>query len=150
MLITFPLSFVISLILDRVLGDEIGHVYDRERLMEYIKITKTYNKLEDDEMNIISGALGLKTKSASDVMTRLEDAFMLPITSILDFNTLSEISKKGYSRIPVYDSERKNIVGLLHTKDLTFVDPDDKKPLKNINRILSTFASAYGCRREIE
>lgn len=132
MLLTFPLSFVISIILDRVLGDEIGHVYDRERLMEYIKVTKTYNKLEEDEMNIISGALGLKTKTAADVMTRLEDAFMLPITSILDFNTLSEISKKGYSRIPVYDNERKNIVGLLHTKDLTFVDPDDKKPLKTI------------------
>lgn len=132
MVLTFPLSFGISLILDKVLGDEIGHVYDRERLMEYIKVTKTYNKLEEDEMNIISGALGLKTKTAAEVMTKIEDAFMLPITSILDFNTLSEISKKGYSRIPVYDSERKNVVGLLHTKDLTFVDPDDKKPLKTI------------------
>ena len=57
---------------------------------------------------------------------------MLPISSILDFNTVSEISKKGYSRIPVYDSERKNIIGLLHSKDLTFIDPDDKKPLKTI------------------
>lgn len=57
---------------------------------------------------------------------------MLPITSILDFSTVSEISNKGYSRIPVYDSERKNIVGLLHSKDLTFIDPDDKKPLKTI------------------
>lgn len=71
MLLTFPLSLFISKILDRVLGEEIGHVYDRERLMEYIKITKTYNQLEDDEMNIISGALGLKTKTAEDVMTRL-------------------------------------------------------------------------------
>lgn len=132
MLLTFPLSFVVSKILDHVLGAEIGHVYDRERLMEYIKVTKTYNKLEEDEMNIISGALGLKTKTAENVMTRLEDAFMLPINSILDFNTLSEISKKGYSRIPVFDTERKNVVGLLHTKDLTFVDPDDKKPLKTI------------------
>ena len=70
MLLTFPLSLFISKILDRVLGEEIGHVYDRERLMEYIKITKTYNQLEDDEMNIISGALCLKTKTAEDVMTR--------------------------------------------------------------------------------
>lgn len=70
MLLTFPLSLFISKILDRVLGEEIGHVYDRERLMEYIKITKTYNQLEDEEMNIISGALGLKTKTAEDVMTR--------------------------------------------------------------------------------
>jgi metal transporter CNNM len=62
----------------------------------------------------------------------LEDAFMLPISAVLDFNTVSEISKRGYSRIPVYDTERKNIVALMHAKDLAFVDPDDKKPLKTV------------------
>lgn len=57
---------------------------------------------------------------------------MLPISAVLDFNTVSEISKRGYSRIPVFDTERKNIVALLHAKDLAFVDPDDKKPLKTV------------------
>jgi metal transporter CNNM len=70
MLLTFPLSYPISKLLDKLLGDEIGNVYDRERLMEYIKVTKTYNKLEEDEVNIISGALCLKTKTAAEVMTR--------------------------------------------------------------------------------
>lgn len=130
MLLTFPLSYPISKMLDFVLGDEIGHVYDRERLMEYIKVTKTYNKLEEDEVNIIAGALNLKNKTVGEIMTRLEDVFMLPITATLDFNTVSEISKRGYSRIPVYDGDRKNIVALLHAKDLAFVDPDDNKPLK--------------------
>lgn len=41
-------------------GEEIGNVYDRERLMEYIRITKDYNKLEAEEVNIISGALAFK------------------------------------------------------------------------------------------
>ena len=132
MMLTFPLSYPISRILDKLLGDEIGNVYDRERLMEYIKVTKTYNKLEEDEMNIISGALGLKTKTVGEVMTRLEDAFMLPINAVLDFNTVSEVSKKGYSRIPVYDGERKNIVALLHVKDLAFIDLDDETPLKTV------------------
>lgn len=132
MMLTFPLSYPISRILDKLLGDEIGNVYDRERLMEYIKVTKTYNKLEDDEMNIISGALGLKTKTVGEVMTRLEDAFMLPINAVLDFHTVSEVSKKGYSRIPVYDGERKNIVALLHVKDLAFIDLDDETPLKTV------------------
>lgn len=57
---------------------------------------------------------------------------MLPITAILDFKTVSEISKKGYSRIPVYDSYPANIVAILHSKDLTFIDPDHKKPLRTI------------------
>ncbi|RWS17424.1 metal transporter CNNM4-like protein [Dinothrombium tinctorium] len=135
MILTFPLSYPISKLLDRILGDEIGNVYDRERLMEYIKVTKTYNKLEEDEVNIISGALALKTKTVGEVMTRLEDVFMLPETAVLDFQTVSEIQRQGYSRIPVYrNNERRDIIGLLHAKDLAFVDPDDvpPTPLKTI------------------
>lgn len=38
MALTFPLSYPISLLLDRVLGKEIGNVYNRERLKELIKV----------------------------------------------------------------------------------------------------------------
>lgn len=36
----------------------------------------------------------------------------------------------GYSRIPVYEGDRKNILSLLYTKDLAFVDTDDSTPLR--------------------
>ena len=39
MLITAPLSFPISKILDCILGTEIGTVYNKQRLMELIKVT---------------------------------------------------------------------------------------------------------------
>lgn len=42
MLLTFPLSYPISRLLDCILGVEIGHVYNRERLMELIKVTHGY------------------------------------------------------------------------------------------------------------
>jgi len=38
----------------------------------------------------------------------------------------------GFSRIPIYEGERKNVISLLFTKDLVFVDPDDKIPLKGL------------------
>ncbi|CAL8077505.1 unnamed protein product [Orchesella dallaii] len=132
MILTFPLSYVISVILDKVLGEEIGIVYNREKLKELVKITIEHNDLEADEVNIISGALELKKKTVEDIMTRIEDIFMLPLEGELDFETLNEIRKQGYSRIPIYDVERKNIVTILFTKDLMFVDPDDKIPLKTL------------------
>ncbi|XP_011258942.2 metal transporter CNNM4 [Camponotus floridanus] len=132
MLITFPLSYPISKLLDFVLGEEIGNVYNRERLKELVKVTNEYNDLEKDEVNIIAGALELRKKTVADVMTRIEDVYMLNYNAILDFETVSEIMKSGFSRIPVYEDVRTNIVTMLYIKDLAFVDPDDNMPLKTL------------------
>ncbi|XP_011882400.1 PREDICTED: metal transporter CNNM4 [Vollenhovia emeryi] len=132
MAITFPLSYPISKLLDVLLGEEIGNVYNRERLKELVKVTNEYNDLEKDEVNIIAGALELRKKTVKDVMTRIEDVYMLNYNAILDFETVSEIMKSGFSRIPVYEDVRTNIVTMLYIKDLAFVDPDDNMPLKTL------------------
>ncbi|XP_066991893.2 unextended protein isoform X3 [Anabrus simplex] len=132
MLITFPLAYPISKLLDRLLGVELGNVYNRERLKELVKVTNEYNDLEKDEVNIISGALEFSKKNVAQIMTKLEDVFMLSIDAVLDFETVSEIMKQGYSRVPVYDGVRSNIVTVLFIKDLAFVDPDDNTPLKTL------------------
>ena len=54
---------------------------------------------------------------------------MLPLKSFLNFETVSEIREQGYSRIPVYDGDRNNILHILFAKDLMFIDPDDNMPL---------------------
>ncbi|EFX70056.1 hypothetical protein DAPPUDRAFT_61676, partial [Daphnia pulex] len=132
MLITFPMAYPISLILDRILGKEIGAFYDRERLKELIKVTNEYHGLEKEEVNIIAGALELRRKTVGDIMTRLEDVFMLSYESVLDFETVAEIMKQGFSRIPVYEEQRNNIIALLFIKELALVDPDDATPLKTL------------------
>uniref|UniRef100_A0A8C5MSL0 Metal transporter n=1 Tax=Leptobrachium leishanense TaxID=445787 RepID=A0A8C5MSL0_9ANUR len=137
MILTFPVAYPVSKLLDCVLGQEIGTVYNREKLLEMLKVTEPYSGLVREEMNIIQGALELRTKTVEDVMTRVEDCFMLPHDTILDFNTMSSIMESGYTRIPVYENERSNIVDILYVKDLAFVDPDDCTPLSTITRFYS-------------
>jgi len=132
MVLTFPLSFPISLLLDRVLGEEIGQVYNREKLQELVRVTKDFSALDDDEVAIISGALNLTKKTVLDIMTQIEDVFMLDYDDTLSFETMSDIMKKGYTRIPVYENNKSNIVALLNIKDLALIDPDDNTPLKTI------------------
>ncbi|NWS78821.1 CNNM4 protein, partial [Crotophaga sulcirostris] len=134
MLITFPLSYPISKLLDCILGQEIGTVYNREKLVEMLKVTEPYNDLVREELNMIQGALELRTKTVEDVMTPLQNCFMINSDAILDFNTMSEIMESGYTRIPVYEDERSNIMDILYVKDLAFVDPDDCTPLKTITK----------------
>ena len=132
MLLTFPLSFPISKLLDLVLGKEMGAVYNRQQLLEMLRVTAEFNDLEGDEVEIITGVLNYKSKTVEDVMTKLEDCFVLDVLSILDFRTMTLIMQSGHSRIPVFENERHNVVGLLFVKDLAFVDPDDCTPLKTV------------------
>ncbi|XP_062870154.1 metal transporter CNNM4 [Trichomycterus rosablanca] len=134
MLLTFPLSYPISKLLDCVLGQEIGTVYNREKLVEMLKVTEPYNDLVKEELNMIQGALELRTKTVEDVMTPLNDCFMIKSDAVLDFNTMSEIMESGYTRIPVHEDECSNIVDILYVKDLAFVDPDDCTTLKTVTK----------------
>lgn len=124
-------------------------------------MTTEYHGLEKEEVNIIAGALELSRKTVGHIMTRLEDVFMLSYDAILDFETVSEIMKQGrssilfmmfnqygercdvcilhwlasllgFSRIPIYEAERSNIIGLLFIKELAMVDPEDATPLKTL------------------
>ena len=134
MLVTFPLSFPISLLLDKILGEEIGQVYNKEKLQELIRMTADHKVLQNDEANIIAGALQLASKRVEDVMTKMEDVYMLDINTILDFEMMSEILKSGYTRVPVYDGDVTNIIHLLNTKELALIDPDDNTPIKTVCR----------------
>lgn len=66
-----------------------------------VTTTAGENDLDQAEVNIISGALELRKKTVADVMTRIEDVFMLDYDSVLDFATVSEIMKSGESMVVV-------------------------------------------------
>ena len=61
--------------------------------------------MEKEEVNIIAGALELRRKTVGDIMTRLEDVFMLSYDSVLDFETVSEIMKQGIQLIIILWSQ---------------------------------------------
>ncbi|KAF6777161.1 hypothetical protein AHF37_03701 [Paragonimus kellicotti] len=129
---TAPVSYPVSLLLDRIFGEEIGQVYNREKLKALILTQKNYGCVDDDEVNIITGALSMNTKTAEDVMTSIENVYMLPLSAVLDFQTTNDIITHGYTRIPVYEGDRSNICTVLNVKDLAFVDPNDKIPVSTV------------------
>ncbi len=130
MVLTFPISLPLSLLLDVILGKEIGSVYDREQLLKLLDVTQEHHDLEKDEVNIISGALAFKKKIAEDVMTKIENVYCLSNSGVLDFKTIKEIYESGFSRIPIYNEADKNdIIGILYVRDLAFIDPDDQTPI---------------------
>ena len=74
----------------------------------------------------------MKEKRVREVMTPLEDVYMLPESTRLSFKVVREIFEQGFSRVPVFRGERQRIVGLLFVKDLIFVDPEDETALTSL------------------
>ncbi|KAG5450430.1 Metal transporter cnnm2 [Clonorchis sinensis] len=130
--ITAPVSYPVSLILDKIFGEEIGQVYNREKLKALILAQKSYGYVGDDEVNIITGALSMNTKTAVDVMTPIDDVYMLPHNAVLDFQTTNDIITHGFTRVPIYEGSRSNICTVLNVKDLAFVDPNDRIPVATV------------------
>ncbi|CAB1429192.1 unnamed protein product [Pleuronectes platessa] len=134
MLLFFPIAYPVSKLLDIMLHQEISSFYTREKLVAMLRVTDPYHDLVKEELNIIQGALELRTKTVEDVLTPLSDCYMLSSDAVLDFCTMSDVMQSGFTRIPVYENDRSNIVDILFVKDLAFVDPDDCTPLKTINQ----------------
>ncbi|XP_057700646.1 metal transporter CNNM1-like [Corythoichthys intestinalis] len=134
MVLSFPVSYPLSKLLDLILHQEISNFYTREKLLEMLRVTDPYHDLLKEELNIIQGALELRSKTVEDVLTPLGDCFMLAADTLLDFNTMTEVHQSGYTRIPVYKDTRANIVDVLFVKDLAFVDPDDCTPLQTVTQ----------------
>uniref|UniRef100_A0A8C6UJV8 Metal transporter n=1 Tax=Neogobius melanostomus TaxID=47308 RepID=A0A8C6UJV8_9GOBI len=134
MLLFLPIAYPVSKILDIMLRQEISSFYTREKLVAMLRVTDPYHDLVKEELNIIQGALELRTKTVEDVLTPLSDCYMLSSDAVLDFCTMSDIMQSGFTRIPVYENDRSNIVDILFVKDLAFVDPDDCTPLKTITQ----------------
>nr|XP_019937573.1 PREDICTED: metal transporter CNNM3 isoform X1 [Paralichthys olivaceus] len=132
MVLTCPLSCPLGLILDLGLRRDISTCGIRERAMEMIRTSTNdpYSEFVKEEFS--RGTLRIKT--VEDILTPLKDCFMLPSSAVLDFSTMSEIMQSGYTRVPIYEEEKSNIVEILYVKDLALVDPDDCTPMTTITK----------------
>lgn len=99
---------------------------DRERQEDSAK-EEFINSFEDDERmklyvndferNMITRVLKLYDLRARDVMIPRTSVFAVDINDDIT-DILDEIIEERYSRVPVYDKDIDNIIGVLHVKDV--------------------------------
>lgn len=102
--------------------------------IEYI-LTKSEQTLDAEEIGMLQGIFNLDEMMAREVMVPRTDAFMVNIED--DINVImTEILRQNFSRIPVYEGDKDNIIGLIHTKKILAESFTNGFDQLNIRRIM--------------
>ncbi|KAF4964936.1 hypothetical protein FSARC_7208 [Fusarium sarcochroum] len=137
MYITAPVSWPIAKLLDWILGEDHGTLYKKSGLKTLVTLHKSLGELSErlnqDEVTIITAVLDLKDKPVAEVMTPISDVYTLAEDHVLDEKTMDDILSSGYSRIPIYRSgNHMDFVGMLLVKTLITYDPEDRIPVREV------------------
>ncbi|PNY27243.1 Protein MAM3 [Tolypocladium capitatum] len=132
-----PIAWPTAKLLDWILGEDHGTVYRKSGLKTLVTLHKSLGELSErlnqDEVTIITAVLDLKDKPVSEVMTPMDDVFTLAEDHILDEKTMDNILSSGYSRIPIYRAGNPtDFVGMLLVKTLITYDPEDRIPVRDV------------------
>jgi metal transporter CNNM len=126
-IITYPVAKPLQLLLDKLFGEETLHLQTRRELgvliAEHSKAAES--ELDDDEVEIMRGALQLSEKRVRDIMTELRKVYWLTPGTKISASKIDEIKEKGWSRIPVLNKQKTACYGVLLMKDLVDIDFDN-------------------------
>lgn len=122
--VSYPISKPLQLLMDKILGHEQLLLHTRGELGILIgeHLLPGASELDEDEVEIMKGALSLSIKQVSSIMTPLDKVYWLALDTLVDGRKINEIKAKGWSRIPILNIEQAKFHGILLMKDLVDVD----------------------------
>ena len=113
-IITIPMSFITNII-EKRFGQKGGN-FSVDELSKALELTKQNDTTEEEE-KILRGIVNFGNIEISQVMCPRVDIFALSSNLSLD-KILPRLIDNGFSRIPVFENQLDNIIGILYVKDL--------------------------------
>ncbi|MCL2492985.1 MAG: hemolysin family protein [Clostridiales bacterium] len=112
------LSKTVAVIL-RLFGireDKIAEIYSEEEIKSILELGEKTGYIDKTGKEMIDNVFEFDDKLADEIMTPRTDVFMLninePLTEYVD-----AMLSSGYSRIPFFDKDNDDIIGVLYMKD---------------------------------
>ncbi|MEO1289009.1 MAG: hemolysin family protein [Chloroflexota bacterium] len=120
-LLLIPITSIflgLSYLLARLFGsDKLVNTVTEEEIMTLVNAGNSGGTIEDEEREMIFSILQLDETYAREIMIPRIDIEAVEMTTTLDI-ALDQFMRTGYSRMPVYEDNVDNIIGLLYAKDL--------------------------------
>lgn len=92
-------------------------IVTEEEIRMMIDVGEERGSIEENEKELINNVFEFNDKVASEVMIHRKEIYAIDLKSEIT-DILSDLKEYKYSRIPVYEENIDNIVGMLYIKDL--------------------------------
>ena len=126
------LSISTSLIV-KIIGldtENLDDIVTKEELKSYIESGEEHGAINEREKEMIEGIFEFDNKKVEKVMTPRTEVYCINIKESLS-SYLDELLEMRYSRIPVYEDDIDNVIGILYMKD--FIIEAKNKGFDNVN-----------------
>lgn len=96
--------------------DDLDEKVSKEEIKSFVEVGREHGAINETEKEMINSIFEFDDKLAHEVMTPRTEAYMIDIKTPLN-ECLDELIEERYSRIPVYEDDADNIIGILYMKD---------------------------------
>ena len=136
-----PFSFIfskISSVFIKLFGgnpDKIDPFITEEELRTLVDVSEEEGIIEENEKDMLFNVFDFGDQQVKDIMVQRVD--IISIASTVTYRELlNSIREYQFSRVPIYENNLDNIIGILNVKDLILLDDYNKKnfDVKNILR----------------
>lgn len=141
-----PIVWILNIVtggLIRALGgstDGKTPVITEAELKTIVTVSHEEGVLENEERIMIDNIFSFGESRAKDVMTPRTDMISIPYDAPYD-EFVSLMKEHGFSRLPVYEGDVDNIVGILYVKDVAFISKEEFSMKKYIRDVYFTYES---------
>ena len=133
-IILFPFIFIFNgwqKLLAKLFKKEEDQGMTEEELISIIEEAEEEGDIDKEESDLIKSAIEFGELEVGDIFTPRIDITALPVSANKEM-VAKTFSESGYSRLPVYDGDLDNVVGILYYKDFYTVAYKTNVPLHEI------------------
>ena len=133
-IVLFPFIFIFNgwqKLLAKLFKKEEDQGMTEEELISIIEEAEEEGDIDKEESDLIKSAIEFGELEVGDIFTPRIDITALPVSADKEM-VAKTFSESGYSRLPVYDGDLDNVVGILYYKDFYTVAYKTNVPLHEI------------------
>lgn len=135
----YPMVWLSEHLTQLISAGKKGHVFSRDELISMARIGEASGDMPDSESRILKNLFRLGTLSAQDIMTPRTVIASLPEKETLA-NALRSVTKRPFSRIPIYNENKDGISGFVLRDDVLLGNAhgQGEAPLSSLRRDIMT------------